>query len=176
MLRNRYASRNVVMRLSAKLYGQPQGEREGAGLFLEQRHLLARRLLPDATEEQLVSVLLESLRGSIKKLLRSSTIDSVEELIARATQIEQDEAEELRYTRRSASTVSSAPAKQVALPTAKPRSAPNASGPREIPQCHFCPERHWNRDCPVHPYRRTSENHRGAASSATQAAPDPAAQ
>lgn len=150
LLRSRYASQNVLMRLSAKLYGQQQAEKESTGLFLEERHLLARRLLPNATEEAIVAVLLESLRGSIKKILRGSTYDSVEELIDRATQIERDELEERNAYKRNATA-------QVVLPNSSRGKSRNQvvrkDQARELPQCHFCPERHWNRDCPRNPHR-----------------------
>ena len=58
LLRNRYASQTTLMRLSAKLYGTPQTEKEGTSLFLEQRHLLARRLFPDAPERQIMYMLI----------------------------------------------------------------------------------------------------------------------
>ena len=171
LLRNRYASQSLMMKLSAKLYGQQQTDKESTGLFLEQRHLLARRLLPNATEEQIIAVLLEALRGSTKKLLRSSNFDTVEELITRAIQIEQDEAEERNSGRRIAPTLAQ-PALYAKPKQATPGTGAAANGTpaqanasRLLPRCHFCSERHWNRDCPANPHRQ-SENSRGATGGA----------
>ena len=160
------------MKLSAKLYGQLQGEKESTGLFLEQRHLLARRLLPNASEEHIITILLEALRSSTKKLMRSSNFETVEDLIARAVQIEQDEAEERNTGKRNAP-----PPAQFAPYAPKSRQSTPRAGfaaavtpaqnktPRLLPPCHFCPERHWNRDCPVNPHKQP-ENSRGATGGA----------
>ena len=181
LLRNRYASQTTIMRLSAKLYGTPQTEKEGTSLFLEQRHLLARRLFPDAPERQIVYMLIESLRPSTKKLLRSSVFETVGELIIRANQLEQDEVEERNANRRSAQN----PAPADAAPRPKPLSATplplfaplapprqQRNQPPLLPLCHHCPERHWNRDCPRNPRNNQGqENDRGAPINAADAAP-----
>ena len=159
-----------MMRLSAKLYGQPQSEKESTELFLEQRHLLARRLLPVATEEQIVAVLLESLRGSIKKLLRGATIENVEDLISKATQIERDELED-RHSNRRAASANQSQSDSAASPK---NQAGQNNQKRELPQCYFCPERHWNRDCPRHPNRLG--NGQGASNSAATTVPRTTAQ
>ena len=185
LLRNRYASQNVLMRLSAKLYGQPQSEKEGTGMFLEQRHLLARRLLPEAPEGKIIAVLLEALRGSIKKLLRSSNFDTVEDLISRAVQIEQDEFEERNANKRYAPPATPSSAQTQKPKTSAPTLAASSGGntnlaqsnaTRPLPRCHFCPERHWNRDCPHNPRSQTTENQRGVTDSTVPAAPRGSAQ
>ena len=170
LLRNRFAAPTTMMKLSAKLYGQPQSDKESTSVFLEQRHLLVRRLFPDAPEQQIVGILVESLRASTKKLLRSSVFEMVGDLVIRAKQIEQDEAEERNANRRSAQTptpaVSAKPRTNTQLPALsqnlfnndKPKSAPP-----QLPRCHHCPGRHWNRDCPRNPRfqtRKTTPGHR----------------
>ena len=82
-------------------YGQAQTEKEGAALFLEQRHVHARRLFPNAPEQQIIGILVEALRASMEKLLRSSTFDTVGKLVIRARQIEQDEQDERNASRRN---------------------------------------------------------------------------
>ena len=177
LLRNRFATPTMMMKLSAKLYGQPQTDKESTSVFLEQRHLLARRLFPDAPEQQIVGILVESLRASTKKLLRSSVFETVGDLVMRAKQIEQDEAEERNASRCSVQT--STPADSVkprpntqlpALPQNvfsgdKPKSAPP-----QLPRCHHCPGRHWNRDCPRNPRFQNPENNTGALTNAVDAA------
>ena len=169
LLRNRYASPTTMMKLSAKVYGQPQTEKEGTGLFLEQRHLLARRLFPDAPEQQIVGILIESLRPSVKKLLRTSTFETVGDLALRAKQIEADELEERSAGRRNVQVPASADKTQ---PKSTAPSAAAAAQSKSLPRCHFCPGRHWNRDCPVNPINSQGQgNGSGATMNAAGAAP-----
>ena len=171
LLRNRFAAPTTMMKLPAKLYGRPQTDKESTSLFLEQRHLLARRLFPDA-------LLVESLRASTKKLLRSSVFETVGDLVIRAKQIEQDEAEERNASRRSAQTPTPADSAkprtstqlsalpQNLFPSDKPKSAPP-----QLPRCHHCLGRHWNRDCPRNPRFQNPEKNTGAPTNAADAAP-----
>ena len=55
--------------------------------------------MPTAPELQIVAILLESLKGSLKKLLHTAQLTSVEDLITRASQVELDEGEERRHSR-----------------------------------------------------------------------------
>ena len=77
------------MRLTGKLYGQPQTEEEGTLLFLEQRDLLVRRLFLDATERQIVYMHV-FIAHFEKKFLHASVFETVGEFIIRANQLEQD--------------------------------------------------------------------------------------
>ena len=147
LIRNRFASPTHLMKLSAKLYGQPQTEKEGTSLFLEQRHLLARRIFPDAPEQQIVGLLIETLRPATKKLLRASVFETVGDLVIRARQIEQDELEERNAARRYAQNTSPLQS-QAATPTSNTLSALPSQPPKprnnapNLPKCHHCPERH----------------------------------
>ena len=178
LLRSRYASSTTLMRLSAKLYGQAQKEKEGMALFLEQRHLLARRLFPDAPEQHIIGILIEALRASTKKLIRSSTFETVGELVIWARQIEQDELDERSASRRNAQNpanpdnlhnraVGTASGVQTSAAKQTPAAKNSATS---LPPCPFCPGRHWNRDCPQN--LRRPGNHSGAPTTAAFAAPD----
>lgn len=168
------------MRLSAQLYSRTQGEREPAAVFLEQKHLLARRLLPDASEQHLIALMIESLRGSLRKLLRTSTFQSVQDFIARTMQLEQDEADERQHYKTVSSANSSS--QKNTTPATTSTSANTTSSEknissnsqrrseREPPKCRFCPETHWHRDCPVK-NATPSGNWRGTET--TAAAPVP---
>ena len=175
LIRNRFASPTHLMKLSAKLYGQPQTDKEGTSLFLEQRHLLARRIFPDAPEQQIVGLLIETLRPATKKLLRTSVFETVGDLVIRAQQIEQDEIEERNAVRRYAQNTTPLAAAQSraatptsALPTQPPEPRSNAPN---LPKCHHCPGRHWNRDCPRNPLRQGQGNGSGAPMNVVNAAP-----
>lgn len=145
LLTQHFAGASAVNKLHIKLYSAKQDEKEAVGVFLQRKYLLALRLLPQASENQVVALLLESLKPSIKKVLRSATINSFEELVERAVLAENDEAEENpRKTTREV-----APSK--GTPTAAEKPSPSTQTPstRPPPQCHYCPGRHFHRDCPI---------------------------
>lgn len=102
LVKARFNSDQQVFHPSAQLYGQVQGERETVSLFWEKRCLLARRLLPNATDAEITALLSEGLKGSIKKHLRSPVPTRIEDLIALAVQIEQDEIAEQAASKRPA--------------------------------------------------------------------------
>ena len=134
------------MCLSEKLYVQRQTERESVGVFLEQRHSLARRLMPQAPKEQIITVLLESLNGSLKKLLRKAHLTLVENLVGKSTQVEQDDREDRRFeapiaTKQEAAAAQVTPTLGLVIPQSQDRT-----DPRHPPQCRICPGRHWYRD------------------------------
>ena len=143
LLTQRFAGNTTLMRLKAKLYSSKQQERESVGVFLQQKYLLALRLQPTASEADTVALLLESLRPSLKKVLRAAPIESFSDLLDRAIQAEADESEE------------SAPRKESReLPKIKPSSVDNQVAPAKSdshlpPPCHHCPGRHYHRYCPV---------------------------
>ena len=132
--------------------------------------MLARRLFPDAPEQQIVGILIESLRPSVKKLLRTSTFETVGDLALRTKQIEADELEERNAVRRNVQIPASADKMQH---KSTGPSAAAAAPTKSSPRCHFCPGRHWNRDFPVNPINRQEQgNGSGATTNAAGAAPN----
>ena len=93
LITQRYAGTSAINRLQVKLYAVKQNDKEQVGVFLQRKYKLALRLLPDAPEEQIVSLLLESIKPSLKKILRAATLTSFEDLFERAVQAETDDAE-----------------------------------------------------------------------------------
>ena len=115
------------------------------------QYLLALRLRPELTEPEIVSLLLESLRPSIRKILRAANLETFEDLFERATQAEADEAEEgLSKETGKRKTAPVAPAPLVTAETPATTSRPRSP-------CHHCGGWHFHRDCPVLHSRR-SEN------------------
>ena len=124
--------------LRVSLYSRKQGEKEPTAVFLQKKYLLARRLCPQNTEAELVSTVLETLKPSIKRVIRAADPRTFTELMDRATQAEADEAE-------------LQPVKTKDESTRKPAShnAPQSREEVRLPACHYCPGRHLHRDCPV---------------------------
>ena len=94
LLTQHYAGTCTLNKLHVKLYASKQDEKKLVGVFLQKKYLLALRHLLQASEEQIVSFLLESLKPPIKKILRAATLQSFEDLFERAVQAEIDELEE----------------------------------------------------------------------------------
>lgn len=88
----------ILMRLQAQLYSKKQTEKEGTAMFLQQKYMLALRLCPTSPEEEIVTILLECLRPSIRRAIRASSPQSYDELFDRAVAAEIDEVEEVPKT------------------------------------------------------------------------------
>ena len=150
LLIQHFAGNSALNKLHVKLYAVKQGDRDPVGVFLQRKYLLALRLLPEATEEQHVSLLLESIKPSIKKILRAATLDSFETLFERAVQAEADEAEENLSKNRT--TVPNQKTTAPAVQSSRAVPVSQGSSPAEqrpLPQCHYCPGLHFHRNCPV---------------------------
>lgn len=121
LLIQNFSGVSALNKIHIKIYAVKQKEKEAVRVFLQRKYLLALRLLPQATEKQIVALLLEAFRPSIKKVLRE-TITSFEELVKRAV--------------------------QATLPLNANETAATASV-RPPPQCHYCSGRHFHKDCPI---------------------------
>ena len=134
----KFNSATIIGRLTSQLYSQKQGDKEPVCLFLQKKYLLFQRLQPHAPVETRVATLLELLRPSIQRGIRASHPADFDTLMTRAVEAEFDESEATPYP------------KKVERPL-------EASGPppsRKLPQCWHCPEKHFNRDCPVKKLRK----------------------
>ena len=144
VLLKRFSGTTTLMRLHAQLYSRKQGEKDITAVFLQQKYLLALRLQPTASEEEIVAILLESLRPTIRRAIRASAPRTFTDLFDRAVEAELDEVEEI-------------PKKDTKREDTRPKivqttSAPPAGNPvnrPRLPPCNYCPERHFHRDCPV---------------------------
>ncbi|XP_033225995.1 activity-regulated cytoskeleton-associated protein-like [Belonocnema kinseyi] len=135
-----FAGVSARNKLHIKLYANKQEEKEAVGVFLQKKYLLALRMLPTASEEQIIGLLMESLKPSIRKVLRAATMSSFEDLIERALQAESDEADETSKKPTAARTA------VATIQPAAPASATTAPRPRL--QCHHCTGEHYVRSCP----------------------------
>lgn len=169
LLRARFDSPSEKTRLYAQLFSQKQTEKEDVALFLQQKYQLSLRLKPDEDELSRVMTLMELLTPEIRKLVRGTKPQDFASLLANARGAEHD----------------------VRPPTGtKPKAAPNKEPSKSggnadasvtknettlLPKCWYCPERHFNRDCPVQKARNktTQENWRLAADKELDAAQDP---
>ncbi|XP_033222484.1 activity-regulated cytoskeleton associated protein 1-like [Belonocnema kinseyi] len=134
-----FAGVSALNKLHIKLYSTKQEEKEAVGIFLQKKYLLALRLLPQATDQQVVSLLLDALKPSIKKVLRAATISSFQELIERAVQAESDEVEEnpRKVTRKTTNGKTTAAAQQQ-----NNNQADFVHNTHPLRQCHYCPGQH----------------------------------
>ena len=145
---NKYANQSVENGLRISLFSRKQGQKKSTAIFLQKKYLLARRLCPQNTEEELVGTILEILRVSIKRVIRVADPKTFTDLMESGTQAEADEIERQ-------------PSKTKEESTRKQISSNHVQEVR-LPACHHCPARHFHRDCPILEQRRTNptENER----------------
>ena len=161
ILRQKYGSHSTLMRLNAQLYSRKQTDKESVAIFLQQKYLLALRLLPDTAEEDIVRILLESLRPSIRRVIRAASPQTFGDLMERAVEAEMDESEDQPRKEPKREEPRKAPTATAALAvTTEPERRRNAS------PCNYCPGFHFHRDCPTFKARRegaAQENWRSSA-------------
>ncbi|KAL7291773.1 hypothetical protein TKK_0014558 [Trichogramma kaykai] len=136
LLKAQFDGQALKSSLVAKLYGTAQGEKEIVGTFLQTKYMLYGRLRPDETEATKVATLIELLRPSIRKMIRSHNVGTFAELLSKAQEVEKDETDE----------------KQQSNPKPKAKDQGQKDPPRTektLPKCYYCPGYHYNRNCPT---------------------------
>lgn len=132
----RFNSVAVLSKVQAQLYARRQEEKEPVASFLQEKIQIFERIHPHEPEEGKIATLLELLKPSLRSLVRASRPATVEQMLTFAMGAEQDEAE--RPTPRPTR-------KEGAKPTLASPAQPSPSPPK----CWYCPDHHFNRDCPV---------------------------
>ncbi|KAL7295778.1 hypothetical protein TKK_0010829 [Trichogramma kaykai] len=73
LLRAQFDSQSIKSALVSKLYGTSQTEKESVGTFLQQKYMLYQRLISNEDEAAKIATMIEHLRPSVRKSLRSRT-------------------------------------------------------------------------------------------------------
>ena len=141
---NKFAGTSTILRLRTQLYSTKQLEKEPVGLFLQKKYLLAKRLRPGDTEEELVSLMLETIKPSIRRVIRAANPTTFTDLVNRANQVEADDLEALGTKPRPEEKPKSAPSKPLGSSQAR-----GDNTEQYVPRCYYCPGRHLHKDCPV---------------------------
>jgi hypothetical protein len=143
-LRMRYASTRILAKLTAKLYGEHQREDEEVVLFLERRFLLAQRLFPERKESDIVRLLLETLKPSIKIYLQCIRFDTLSELETIAARVQEDHEAILQMNDKP-------PEDFIPRKAPKQREIANRRATGQdtpLPICSFCSEGHLDCEYP----------------------------
>jgi hypothetical protein len=169
LLRGEFNSEELIASLRSQLYGEKQQEHEDARNFIQYRRHIALRLNPAATEESIIQAVL-TVHPSIKGTLIMGTFKTVPEMVACAGRL-QDNYNALQQEkianagRRQRNTPLQTDQRDPRPPpTPLPRTVYKIQPPNHgenyeqdtrptrpsasLPQCRFCPGRHWHRDCP----------------------------
>lgn len=134
----KFDSVTKVIGLHTTLCSRKQSKKESIAVFLQEQYLLAQRLCPMMTDKQLTILLLESIKPSIRRLVRARAPTGFAALLEYATQAEREETD-------------FKPKKE---PTKKQELKSQTESQWRIndrppPDCRFCSGRHFHRDCPV---------------------------
>ena len=181
----RFNSPSSITEAKSKLYGEKQGATESTELFITRKHCLFNRLEPNTNEYLIAATIMDQLKPNVRSRIRGSIIRSVGELIRVALQVEKDVLEENKFnwrnsTRSRDDLINSANARvNTSRPTLNNQNNGNfranqnngnyranqnnltttdnhnTNGTPPSP-CRYCNEWHFNRDCPVNPYRNNS--------------------
>lgn len=164
LLYSRFDNPVIVSRLNAQLFSRKQGDRESAGIFLQQKILLYKRIRDNEEESTRVTTLLELLKPSLRMVIRPSKSQTLTCLLSKAIEAEYDLGDQQAPPPRPRKEEQTKPP-----PTTK---TPDTTGP---PKCWYCPERHFNRDCPVNIQRLKEKTDRAGNAKRTVETPATAA-
>lgn len=146
----------VLANSRTDLYGRHQTVSEPVMLFLEEKVRLAARLQPELQAQELVALLIELLHPRIQRFIYAAAPRTVQDLLSHARLTEKsfkaDTAAKTSKAVNQPATEDTAKNTVPAAPRTAPRAAPHTAPPaynRQPPKCHFCPGRHYHRDCPV---------------------------
>jgi hypothetical protein len=92
--------------------------------FLKKKRLLAKRILPDTSEEELTNMCRPLLNNELIKYSAFANPRMMDELVMEAKKIEE------------------------VLANEKAPTTTKNTTPQQPPRCQYCPERHFHRDCP----------------------------
>lgn len=156
---HRFNNTLAVASLWSDLYGRKQSASESVEIFLLQKLKLLRRLAPQC-ELQFLPVIIEQLRPELRIQLRAVPVRNFEDLMNRATLAEKDELEAKSTSRPAKNTPNSCDGSRgdsldqvggrpIVEITTKGEDKAAQRRSSLAPWCHYCPERHFHRDCPV---------------------------
>lgn len=146
LLRMRFAGPEVINKLRVRLHTEQQKATEAVLPFILAKQHLSKRLYPGATEAENIERILPLLRpqlAGIVKLHKPRTLDRLKELAISVETSFPAETTASQTTRPAAARPPPAAARPPPVAT-----RPSTSGDG-LPDCHYCPGRHWHRDCPV---------------------------
>jgi hypothetical protein len=164
-LREEYSHKKLLMLLKVKLYGEIQDLNEDVTVFLRYRQRLALRLFHPVEKDIIIQTLFVTLHPSINCHLQRGVYKTVEQLIKHADYV-QDNLEALQrleteasrgppktlqgpLTQRARISTSAQTSRRRAPPIPpKDKTDKTRSSAPQLPRCHFCPGRHWHRNCP----------------------------
>ncbi|KAK5649587.1 hypothetical protein RI129_000616 [Pyrocoelia pectoralis] len=130
-------------RLRAKLHAEflsREQKTETCQAFLQRKAQVAKRLRLDINQH--LDLLKDLIHPRIRSFLRNTPATTILELVRLAVLYEEDQ----KAIPKEANAASSPP----------PERRPN------MPRCHFCPEFHFHRDCPVSRQRQDQGNEQAA--------------
>ncbi|XP_063218716.1 activity-regulated cytoskeleton-associated protein-like [Bacillus rossius redtenbacheri] len=141
---NQFGSLPRIAELTAQLFSRKQKDNEEIESFLARKKKLYERLYPDRNVKEFLPTALELVRPNLRPFLRHPPPKDWAELHLRATAVQRDYQE----------TRSTPHGKVNAFPTREEKPGSR----QEVPKCWYCPERHFNAECPVRRQQRDTQD------------------
>lgn len=156
----RYNSEERNDMLQSLLYGVSQKQNERAVEFILRKKKLCTRLNLNWEESRLINLIRRQLRPDYRIALGPHPLNSINELRKACIEID-------NYVHGDTTQVTQQNKSPVFVKPAAPkwrREMPSREN-GNIPKCHYCPERHFHRNCPVlrERYPRSAGNEQQAA-------------
>nr|XP_023019280.1 activity-regulated cytoskeleton-associated protein-like [Leptinotarsa decemlineata] len=89
-LKQKYASPELIAKLTAKFYGESQNRNTKVDVFIIKKFELAKRLFPGVPERGVLQVIAQLLSPELRCFFRGKPLVNIETLIQGASNIEED--------------------------------------------------------------------------------------
>lgn len=137
-LQARFSGAHKIAAAHTEFYGTTHKPNQPVERFIRQKLQLQQRLGTNLAEDEVIALLIGQLSSELRTLVRAARPTNYEELIMIANDLETD--------------LNSRPKYKPPQPTA-PAGPPHREPPprfnyNQLPQCHYCPAKHFHRDCP----------------------------
>ncbi|XP_039291201.1 activity-regulated cytoskeleton-associated protein-like [Nilaparvata lugens] len=106
--------------------------------FIRQKLQLQQRLGTNLAEDEVIALLIGQLSSKLRTLVRAAHPTNYEELIMITNDLETDLNSQPKYK----------PPQPTAPAWPPHREPPPRFNYNQLPQCHYCPAKHFHRDCP----------------------------
>ncbi|KAI5725054.1 hypothetical protein M8J77_010372 [Diaphorina citri] len=155
-----------LVRAQAQFYGETQQDNEQCERFIGKKLQMWRRLNPHLDDHHAIASIIQMMKPAIRPYLITTPPRSIEQLLSITSEIERDCAQphtkdhhSFHHTQKRSTDYS-----KKSEPIRHPKSEPIHQG---APKCHFCPDYHFHRDCPVkrsqnkqHEYHKKHDYHK----------------
>ncbi|KAI5724261.1 hypothetical protein M8J77_000459 [Diaphorina citri] len=144
-----------LVRAQAQFYGETQQEHEQCERFVGRKLQMWRRLNPQIDDRHAIPSIIQMMKPAIRPYLITTPPRTIEQLLSISSEIERDCTQLQPHIKDHHSSHNGPKRNSDYNKKQHPKSEPIS---HIAPKCHFCPDYHFHRDCPVKRNQNNSQH------------------